>query len=65
MDNVIMKYVVLDVDGEATTIFPVPSVDGGTRHEMLAAIIASNPVVRLVDVAEFGGVWNGTGYVKP
>jgi hypothetical protein len=27
--------------------------------------LASNPVIRLVDNAEIGGNWNGTGYVKP
>jgi hypothetical protein len=62
MENVIMKYVVIEVDGEATLSFPVPSLPDGQRHQMIEAVLASNPVVRLVDDVEIGKIWNGTHY---
>jgi hypothetical protein len=64
MENVEIKFVVIEVEGEAVLKFPFPSV-GNERFEMMEAILASNPVLRLVDDAEIGGNWNGTGYVKP
>jgi hypothetical protein len=64
MENVETKFIVIEVDGEAVLKFSFPSV-GNERFEMMEAILASNPVIRLVDNAEIGGNWNGTGYVKP
>lgn len=64
MENVETKFVVIEVDGEAVLKFPFPSV-GTERFEMMEAILASNPVLRLVDNAEIGSIWNGTGYITP
>lgn len=61
MENVETKFVVIEVDGEAVLKFPFYSV-GNERFEMMEAVLASNPVVRLVDNVEVGKVWNGTHY---
>lgn len=62
MDNVIVKFLIVEVDGEAVLSFPVVSLPDGIRIEMLEAVLASNPVLRLVENAELGKVWNGTEY---
>lgn len=64
MENIKTKFVVIEVEGEAVLKFPFSSV-GDEQFEMMEAILASNPVIRLVDNAEIGGNWNGTDYVKP
>lgn len=64
MDNVRIKYLVVEVDGEATISFPIPELDGTDRHEMIQAIIDSNPTLRLVDHVAHGGIWNGLEYAK-
>lgn len=64
MENVETKFVVIEVDGEAVLKFPFHSV-GNERFEMMEAILASNPVIRLVDSAEIGSIWNGTEYITP
>lgn len=64
MENVETKFIVIEVDGEAVLKFPFHSI-GNERFEMMEAILASNPVLRLVDNAEIGGNWNGVGYVRP
>jgi hypothetical protein len=65
MNEVSKKYLVIDVDGEAVTLFPIVSRSDGARFEMIEAALASNPVLRLVDNAEVGQVWNGTEYTTP
>jgi len=65
MDDAIIKFLVIEVEGEAVYKIPFPSLPDGSRFEMMEAILASNPVIRLVDNAEIGGNWNGTGYIKP
>ena len=65
MDDVLIKFIVIEVDGEAAYKIPFPSISDGSRFEMMEAILASNPVLRLVDDAEIGGIWNGEGYIKP
>jgi hypothetical protein len=65
MSEVIIKKLVVEVDGEAAMIFIVPSLEDGERFAMVEAILASNPILRLVDNAEVGSIWNGTGYIKP
>jgi hypothetical protein len=65
MDDVIIKKLVVEVDGEAALVFVVPSLVDGERFAMIEAVLASNPVLRLVDNAEIGGIWNGTAFVKP
>jgi hypothetical protein len=61
MENVETKFVVIEVEGEAVLKFPFHSV-GNDRFEMMDAVLASNPVVRLVDNVEVGNTWNGTQY---
>lgn len=63
MDNVVeTKWIVIEVDGEAVLRFQVSSINNGERFEMINAVLASNPVLRLVDSVEIGKVWNGTEY---
>lgn len=59
-----IKYLVVDVDGEAVLKFVIPSSADGSNFEMLNAVIASNPTLRLVDSAQIGGIWDGTRYVS-
>ena len=63
MDDVIIKKLVVEVDGEAALVFVVPSLADGARFTMIEAVLASNPVLRLVDNAEIGDIWNGTEFV--
>jgi hypothetical protein len=65
MDDVIIKKLVVEVDGEAVLVFVVPSLADGERFAMIEAVLASNPILRLVDNAEVGGIWNGTAFVTP
>ena len=64
MDNVIMKFLIVETDGEAVLKFPFPSLADGLRFEMLEAVLASNPVLRLVDDAQIGDIWDGQNYVS-
>lgn len=58
-----VKYIVVDVDGEAILKFPVYRLPNQINFEMVEAIIASNPTLRFVDNAQIGGIWDGTRYV--
>jgi hypothetical protein len=49
MENVKIKILVIKVDGEVALRFPIVSLPDGLRHEEVAAIIASNPTLELVD----------------
>jgi hypothetical protein len=64
-DGVIVKFLIVDVDGEAVFRFPLHSMPDGGMFEMLEAILASNPVLRLVDDAKIGDTWDGQNYVTP
>jgi hypothetical protein len=64
MENVIIKFLVIEVDGEAAFKFPYPSI-GQERFEMMEAVLASNHTVRLVDTVQVGDIWNGTEFVTP
>ena len=65
MDEVISKWLVIEVEGEAALRFPVASLPDGERFKMIEAVLSSNPTVRLVDKVEIGDVWNGSGYAAP
>lgn len=62
MSEAVKKYLTLEVDGEVATLFAVVSLPDGGRFDMIEAIIASNPVLRLVDSAEVGQRWDGSKY---
>ena len=65
MDNVIIKFLVVEVDGEAVLKYPFPVFQGGDNIEMMEAVIASNPVLRIVDNAEIGDIWDGQNFTPP
>jgi hypothetical protein len=62
MDDAIIKFIVIEIEGEAVYKIPFPSISDGSRFEMMEAMLASNPVIRLVDNVEIGDTWNGTEY---
>ena len=62
MNDAVIKFLVVEVGGEAVLKLPFPSIADGSRFEMMEAILASNPVLRLVDSVEVGDIWNGTRY---
>lgn len=65
MENVIMKILVVEADGEAILRFPVASTSNDSNFEMMEAVLASNPTLRLVDSANIGDIWNGTEFIAP
>ena len=65
MDNVIIKFLVVEVDGEAVLKYPFPVFQGGDNVEMMEAVIASNPVLRIVDSVEVGYIWDGQNFNPP
>ena len=65
MDDVILKHIIIEVDGEAVLKYPFPVYKDGNNLEMVEAVLASNPVIRLVDDADIGDIWNGTRYSNP
>jgi hypothetical protein len=65
MENVTMKFLVVEADGEAVLRFPIASTPNDSNFEMMEAVLASNPVLRLVDSVEVGDIWNGTRYSNP
>lgn len=65
MPDVMMKFLVVEVDGEAAQVFPIVSLPDGGRFEQIEAILASNPILRLVDAVEAGQHWDGTQYIPP
>lgn len=59
MDNITIKFLIVEVDGEAVLRFPIMSTSNDSNFEMMEAILASNPVLRLVDNANIGDIWDG------
>lgn len=59
-----VKYLVVDVDGEAVLNFTVYQMPGQNNFEMVESILASNPTLRFVDSAQVGNTWDGEGYVS-
>lgn len=59
MDNVAIKFLVVEVDGEAVLRYPFSIFQDGDNLEMMEAILASNPVLRLVDNVNIGDIWDG------
>jgi hypothetical protein len=64
MDDVILKFLVVEADGEAVLKYPI-NANNINNMEMIEAVLASNPVLRLVDSVEVGDIWNGTRYSNP
>jgi len=65
MENITMKFLVVEADGEAVLRFPVASTPTDLNFEMMEAVLASNPVLRLVDSVEIGDIWDGQNFVTP
>ena len=65
MDEALIKYLTIEVEGEVVTLFQIASLPDGARFEMIEAAINSNPVLRLVDKASVGDTWDGNGYTNP
>lgn len=65
MSEPIVKWLVIEVDNEVALRFSVASLSDGSRFDMINAVLQSNPVLRLVDEANVGDVWNGSGYAAP
>jgi hypothetical protein len=65
MDDVVIKFLVVEVDGEAVLKYPFPVFQGGDNVEMMEAVLASSPVLRLVDSVEIGHIWDGQNFVPP
>lgn len=65
MDDVVIKFLVIEADGEAVLKYPFIVYKDGNNLEMMEAVLASNPVLRLVDSVEVGDIWNGTRYSNP
>lgn len=65
MDDVTVKLLIIEVDNEAVLKYPIPIFKNGEGMERLEAILASNPIIRIVDSAEIGDVWDGQKYSSP
>jgi hypothetical protein len=65
MSDVAIKFLVVEVDGEAVLKYPFPVFQDGDNFEMMEAVLASDPVLRLVDSVQVGDIWNGTRYSNP
>jgi hypothetical protein len=65
MSDVAIKFLVVEVDGEAVLKYPFPVFQGGDNLQMMEAVLASNPVLRLVDSVEIGDIWDGQNFVPP
>ena len=65
MDNVTIKFLVIEVDGEAVLRYPFAIFQDGDNLEMMEAVLASNPVLRIVDSVEIGDIWDGQNFVPP
>ena len=64
MSDVAIKFLVVEVDGEAVLKYPFPVFQGGDNLQMMEAVLASNPVLRLVDSVEIGDIWDGQNFVS-
>lgn len=62
MNELLVKYFVIEVEGEVAKTFPCASMPDGSMFELIEAALSSNPVFRLVDKAHVGEIWNGEGY---
>ena len=65
MSNTVLKWLIIDVGGEAVLKYPFPVHEGSSKLEMIEAIITSNPVLRIVDNAEIGDIWDGQNFTPP
>jgi hypothetical protein len=65
MDNVILKFLVVEVDGEAVLKYPFPIFADGENLEMMEAILSSNPVLHIVESVEIGDTWDGQNFISP
>jgi hypothetical protein len=65
MSEVVIKFLVVEVDGEAVLKYPFPVFQGGDNVGMMEAVLASDPILRLVDNVQVGDIWNGTEFVTP
>jgi len=65
MSDVAIKFLVVEVDGEAVLKYPFPVFQDGDNFEMMEAILASSPVIRIVDSVEIGDIWDGQNFVTP
>ena len=65
MDNVTIKFLVIEVEGEAVLRYPFAVFQDGDNLQMMEAVLASNPVLRLVDDAQIGDIWDGQNFVPP
>jgi hypothetical protein len=65
MSEVTIKFLVVEVDGEAVLKYPFPVFQDGDNFEMMEAVLASNPVLRIVDSVEIGDIWDGQNFVPP
>jgi hypothetical protein len=63
--QILKKYLVLDIEGEAAMVFMIMSLPDAGNFQMVEAVLQSNPTMRFVDKAEVGQVWNGTQYTAP
>jgi hypothetical protein len=65
MSDVSIKFLVVEVDGEAVLKYPFPIFQDEDNFEMMEAVLASSPVLRLVDSVEIGDIWDGQNFVTP
>lgn len=65
MDDVTLKFLVVEVDNEAVLKYPIPIFQDGNNLEMMEAVLASNPILRIVDNVNVGDIWLGSGYAPP
>jgi hypothetical protein len=65
MNDITMKFLIVEVDGEAVLRFPIMSTSNDSNFEMIEAVLASNPVLRLVDNANVGDIWDGQIFKAP
>jgi hypothetical protein len=65
MSDATVKFLVIEVGGEAVLKYPFPIFQDGNNLEMMEAVLASNPVLRLVDNVNVGDIWRGSGYAPP
>jgi hypothetical protein len=65
MSEVTIKFLVVEVDGEAVLKYPFPIFQDGDNLEMMEAILSSNPVLRIVESVEIGDTWDGQNFISP
>ena len=60
-----MKFLIVETDGEAVLKYPFPVLEGGDNLAMMEAVLASNPVLRIVDSVGIGDIWDGQNFNPP